>query len=413
MTGQECWHLQCGHPQTTAKASAFAGTSEELLKAAGHGEPAEVSGPAQMRTENEDSATPEHPDDAVERPAAAAEAAPQAEPEAAMEEDTLSEKPQEAAHADADTAMQDADVAVDDKSAQVAADTEMADVHAHMSAQEDTPSPDQAMQQAPGDSRAPEAATEGPAPLLRPDSNATGSDKSSSITGELSAKSGPAIASVGHSGMTQTAQARSASAGSVHISAADVPSITLTEQKATQMHSPAAGILSKASVSACTATAAVQPAADAVHSAAEADPSTATDTQTQPNQTPIAAAELPNVAPTSLSLATDRPVAFPDLSNQQQQQQVQVQMPSTEAPSHTQQTQPEVEVPKPPVAAAAAPKMAAPAFPAARNGQPGHSGLQLGSSAMTPPLRAGIFGSPIPATPVKAWLQTELQRLSV
>ena len=349
------------------------------------------------------SATPEHHGNAVtvESAAAAAtvaEAVPQAESEAAMDEDALSEKPQEALPADTDTAMQDIESAAEGKTAQDAADTEMADLHAPLNSEEEAPAPDQAMQQPP----APRAATVSTAPPQQQQPAAVGSDTPSDSTGAQSANAGPATVSGGHNGMVQTAQGRSASAGSVPNGSIHMPSALLAEQKAGQMHSPAAGILSKASVGIGIATAAVQPQTGSMHSAGEADPSKAADVQTQPNQTLSVAAELPDEAPSNAVMATDRPVTFPDLSNQQQQHQPEVQTPSAKATTLTQQTLKAVNVPTLPVAAATAPKTAAPAARAAWGGQAGHSGLQLGSSAITPPLRAGIFGSSIPASTVKA-----------
>ena len=359
-----------------------------------------------MDTESGVSLTPEHPGTVMEFPAAAAEAAPQAESEAAMDEDTLLGKPQEAAHADTDTdtAMQEAGGAAEE-SAQVAADTEMADLHTPLNSEEEAPAPDQAVQHTSGgdpatkESQIPdEAFITASLHSLQQQADTSETDLRRSSAEKLLCKAGPAIVSGGHSGMMETAQARSASAGSVPNGSVAAPSAMLTEQKATQMHSPAAGILSRASVSACIATAAAQPEIASMHSEAKAEPSKATDVQTQPNQTPTAAAELPKEAPTSAVLATDDPVTPPDLSNQQQR----VQVPGTEAAARAQQTKQAVDMPKLPVAAAAAPKTAAPAAPATRGGQAGRSGLQPGSSAITPPLRVGIFGSPIAASSVKA-----------
>ncbi len=369
------------------------------MTAAGKDQPAVVLGPADMDIESGISLTPEPPGTAEECPVAAAEAAPQAESAAAMDEDTLSGKPQEAAHADTDTAMQEADGAAEE-SAQVAADTEMADLHAPLNSEEEAPAPDQAVQHTSGgdpateESQIPdEAFITASLHSLQQQADTPETDLRRSSAERLLCKAGPAIVSGGHSGMMQTAQARSASAGSVPNGSVAAPSAILTEQKATQMHSPAAGILSRASVSACIAATAAQPEIGSMHSAAEAEPSKAADAQTQPSQTPGAAAELPKEAPTSAVLATDDPVTPPDLSNQQQR----VQVPGTEAAARAQQTKQAVDMPKPPVTAAAAHKTAAPAAPAT-----GQSGLQPGSSAITPPLRVGIFGSPIAASSVKA-----------
>ena len=319
-----------------------------------------------------------------------------------MQEGPLSETPQDTTHADTDTVMQEADAEAK-KPAQGAADTEMADLDAPMSAQDGYPAPDQASQQTPGDILPAEAASTDTARPLQQQAGEPQVVLGTDSTGELPAKAGPETVLGGHSGMRQTAQVRSASAGSVPNGCSGMPSAMLAETKAAHMHSPAAGILSKAAYGESKAAAAVLPETAPMQHAAMEGSTEAADSLTQQSQLPSASADLSSKAPTTAALlTTDRPATLPDRSTHQQQQQVQ--MPSKGATGQNQQPQNAEGVPELPAATAAAPKTAAHAVLAARAGQPGHYGAaQLGNPAITPPLQARLFPPPVAAPPGKAW----------
>ena len=182
-----------------------------------------------------------------------------------MEDDTLSDKPQEAAHAVTDTIMQDADGA-EGKSAERAADKNMADQDASVSTEEEIPAPDQGMQHTAGTPSATGAAqvshepvSTGTAPLPAQQAGVSGAGLSSGSAAKPPTAAGPGAVSGSRGGAMQTAQVRSASAGSVPNSSAGACSAAVAEQKAAQMYSPAAGILTKASGGGHTAAADLQP----------------------------------------------------------------------------------------------------------------------------------------------------------
>lgn len=402
MTRQRCWHWHIGSIQTKREGLSCTGISEDMHQAAADVETAQADG----GLPKENPATPENPhmeveQSAVEQSAAAAETGPLAKSEAALP-GPRSETAQEAAHADTDTIMQEADIEAK-KPAQGAADTEMADLGSMITpidAHQAAPALDQATQNTLGNLPPAEAATTDPAFLLQQQADEPQANLGIDSTGEPPAKAPPANILGGPSLTRQTAQVRSASAGSIPSGSTGASSAMLAEQKAGLMHSPAAGILSKASPGGSTAAAAVQPETGPVQHATTGVPNKTTAVQSQLSQLPSAAAHPSSKAPTTAVYTTDGPATLPGVSSHQQQE---VQMPSLGATGHTQQSQKAADMPEVPVATAAGSMTAAHAVPAAWGGQPGQSGLpQLGNSAITPPLRAGLFSSPIAANPGKA-----------
>ena len=392
------------------EALSLAGTAEDAHTAAGACDLAMIAAPADACQEKKSPASPEHPQTDVQSPSASApEAAPQAESEDAMEEDPLSEKPQEAAPAVTDTLMQDADRVLEG-SAEEPADAGMASQDAHMSTAEEPPAPDQAAHHPPGDLPAPgaaqashEPASTCTAPLPAQRGGASGAGLASGTAGKLPAEAGPAAVLDIHCGVLQTAQVRSASAGSAPNSSAGPHSVAAADQKAAQMYSPAAGILTKASAGGRTAAADPQPQTGPMLEAAAVAASKALAVQMQASQ--ICSAT-PGVSPgvskavTGAALVAAAPAMIPGFSNHQQQQ---LQKPGAEAPHDFHQTQRAADTPEAPATAADAHRTAAPAGSAARAGQPGPIWPQLGSSAITPPLPAlPLFPSPAAASSIKA-----------